>query len=217
MDNSKLIIKRIKELFGAKNNKVLSTELDVPYETLNGWIKRNTIPFEVIDNIVESKKVSYDWLLMGRENPIEEEKKESYNFLKSFYSITKLSIHASAGVGIENFHIEEIGQVLLDKELFRYNVNPKSLKVIQVKGDSMQPTIMDDAHVVIDESQREQVDAIYAICLGGQVMVKRLQFNHLNGTVAIRSDNPNYEEQIYNPKESQVPLKILGKKVLVIQ
>jgi phage repressor protein C with HTH and peptisase S24 domain len=230
-----------------KNNNLNQVEmakrLNIGEKTLRSYEKGKDVTVSFVQKVAVEFEVNSYWLMTGRTEPLDkkignivspskigspmidaavssyiaQEKIIEPSIEEHTYSIAKLSIHASAGDGIENFDIEEIGQVLLDKELFRYAMNPKSLKIIQVKGDSMQPTIMDDCHVVIDENQTDSVDAIYAICLGGQVMIKRLQYDHLQGTIVIRSDNPNYADQIYNAKDSQVPLKIMGKKVLIIQ
>jgi len=209
------------------NQIEMAKRLDISEKTLRSYEKGKDVTLSFIQKLATVFEISLYWLITGKEEPsigscmkdisLQEETTLASLEENHTYSITKLSIHASAGDGIENFDIEEIGQVLLDKELFRYAMNPKSLKIIQVKGDSMEPTIMDDCHVVIDESQTEQVDGIYAICLGSQIMIKRLQYDHLKGTVIIRSDNPNYKDQIYDPKENQTPFKVLGKKVLIIQ
>jgi len=147
---------------------------------------------------------------------IKKQSKTKENFLNNSYVVSKLSLEASAGDGIESFQVEETGKILLDKGLFRNTVIQENLRIIQVKGDSMEPTIIDGSHIVIDLSQTESIDSVYSINIDGQIKVKRLQFN-LDGTISICSDNSKYREQIYNPKESQIYFKILGKKILSIQ
>jgi len=66
MNGTKIILKRILKEFGFLNNKELANYLEVSYDTLNGWIKRESIPLKIINRIVEGKNVSYDWLLTGK-------------------------------------------------------------------------------------------------------------------------------------------------------
>lgn len=80
----------------------------------------------------------------------------------------------------------------------------------------MFPTLNDGDFVVIDEAKSHGVDGIYAINLHNQILIKRLKFK-LDGTIQIISDNKEYEMEIYNPKETQIPLHIIGLKTLTIQ
>ena len=223
----------------------LAKRLEIGEKTLRSYEKGKDVTVGLVKKIAKELNIDAYWLMTGekreesqitvgnylkdnktvgtlvKDSTLNAYKKDLSNVdyqetLEHTYMITKISLEAGAGNGIENFEIEELGKVSLDKELFRYSVNPDSLRVIQVKGDSMEPTIADNSHVVIDQKETEKVDAIYAICLGGQVLIKRLQFN-LDGTISIRSDNPKYKEQVFNPNENQVYLRIIGKKVLVIQ
>ena len=126
-----------------------------------------------------------------------------------------LSIHASAGTGIENFDIQVTGQAHIPLIFFKTKPNPKDLKLIQVVGDSMQPTLQEGDFILIDTAANAPIDGIYAIAIGTEIFIKRLQFK-LDGTIKIISDNPRYETQIYDPNQNQTPLKIIGKKILTI-
>ena len=131
------------------------------------------------------------------------------------YEIIRLDLHASAGHGIQNFHTQET-LVTLDRSLFPRPVSPQNLRIVPVVGDSMEPTIPDASHIVIDISQTDRIDGIYVIRLDDNIMVKRLQFN-LDGTVEIISDNPRYATQHYDPTQTQVNFEIIGRKILTIQ
>ena len=64
----KEILKRLREIFGVSSNKELADRLSVSYNTLNTWIKRDIIPFEVIQTIVTERQLSYDYVLLGKTN-----------------------------------------------------------------------------------------------------------------------------------------------------
>ena len=80
----------------------------------------------------------------------------------------------------------------------------------------MEPTLRDGDYVLIDENTIFGVNGIYAIQLGGQILIKRLQFK-MDGTILIISDNTKYQSETFNPQENQLPFQVLGLKVLSIQ
>jgi Peptidase S24-like len=67
------------------------------------------------------------------------------------------------------------------------------LAVIQVDGDSMQPSLSHGDHILIDVGDRERLrDGIYVLRSDDVLLVKRLSINPLNRRVNVLSDNPNY-------------------------
>jgi hypothetical protein len=60
--NFKEIVERLKFALDVKTNTNLAKKLDVPYATLNTWLKRNSIPFEMIITNPKLDDISMDWL-----------------------------------------------------------------------------------------------------------------------------------------------------------
>lgn len=193
---------------GFSSNKEFADYLNTPYDTFNNWIKRDSIPLKVIEGIVQSEQLSYDWIFNG-ENENNSNRSDSYQ-------INVLNVKASAGSGIENHIVEVIDTITLDKNLFKTPINPNRIKIIQVSGDSMFPTLCDGDFVIVDETKAYGIDGIYAINLHNQILIKRLKFK-LDGTIQIISDNKEYEMEVYKPNETQIPLQIIGLKTLTIQ
>lgn len=190
-----------KELFGLKSDEELALKLGTSKDNISKWVQRDKIPDK--------------WTLMLRQ--LEAEKDLSINKSDNqSYTFDVLNVQASAGAGIDNFEIEVIDTMSLDKSFFRTPPNINKVKMIEVVGDSMIPTLLPGDHVLIDESKMFSIDGIYAIQMQGQIFIKRLQFN-LDGTINIISDNPKYNSQFYNPNDNQTPLKIIGMKTLSIQ
>lgn len=111
--DAKLFFSRLRIPLNAKNNIELSKILDVPYHTLNTWIKRNSIPFETILTNPKLDGISMDWLL-GREEG------EAMDFSKfpSFTSAIDLAIISEDSILkfnalLDSFIIEEIIEKLL--------------------------------------------------------------------------------------------------------
>lgn len=136
---------------------------------------------------------------------------------EKLYTVDKISLKASAGYGKENYEIETVEKVSLPKILFKTPKKEDDLKIIEVEGDSMEPTIKDGSFVLIDTSKSDPIDGIYAILIDSEILIKRLQFN-LNGSIKIISDNSRYESMCYNPKENtDIFFRIIGKKLFTIQ
>ncbi|MBI4185316.1 MAG: helix-turn-helix transcriptional regulator [Proteobacteria bacterium] len=69
------------------------------------------------------------------------------------------------------------------------------LAVIEVDGDSMEPTLRSGDHVLVDLSQRfpQRKDGLYVLRRDGWLQVKRVSAHPVNGLLTVRSDNPDYE------------------------
>ena len=83
----------------------------------------------------------------------------------------------------------------------------------------MYPTLENNDFVVIDESIKKvsfDKEEIYVILIDGELLIKRLKIE-TNGNIKIISDNKNYSTIIYNQNDTQIVMKIIGKKILTIQ
>lgn len=201
-------------IYGDKNNKKISEKYEITQQSV-GQLKKKKAINETISFICENEMINLNWVQTGKgEMFISESKEIKKN--DNNYHIDLLNVRAGAGEGIYNYVIETIDTISLDKSFFRTPINTNKVKGIQVDGDSMEPTLRDGDYVLIDENTTFGVNGIYAIQLGGQILIKRLQFK-MDGTILIISDNTKYEIETFNPKENQLPFQVLGLKVLSIQ
>lgn len=113
MDNVKTILKRVCELVAVENNKELAEYLSVSYNTLNTWIKRNSIPIEKITQLVEEKEVSYDWLLKGIED-------RKVLYINDIDDLTNVVFNETFKKAARNNQINEYRLMLID---FNYDEN----------------------------------------------------------------------------------------------
>jgi len=65
MQNIKDILDRLKEFYQIPNNRQLSNKIDVNYNTMATWIKRNIVPYEKLNELSQKENISFDWLLNG--------------------------------------------------------------------------------------------------------------------------------------------------------
>lgn len=90
--------------------------------------------------------------------------------------------------------------------------NPRDLKVISVKGDSMTPTLEDDDVVMLDVSKRDlSYDGLFVIRDNGDaLLVKRIGRASKSGFISIISDNAKH----YPPVErAQDDIEVIGKVI----
>lgn len=108
---------------------------------------------------------------------------------------------------------EVIGTFKLPTEKFRAitSSNPSNCKMLQVSGDSMQPTINDGDFVIVDTSNIEVGDGIYLIRNLSGLVVKRIQVKFDN--IAVLSDNP-----LYQPVSASMgELQIIGRVIKILK
>jgi len=65
MKTIKDIILRLHAVYGIKNNKQLALKMNVNYNTINTWLKRDAIPYDKLHEVVQKEQISFDWLLHG--------------------------------------------------------------------------------------------------------------------------------------------------------
>lgn len=86
----------------------------------------------------------------------------------------------------------------------------KNLRVVEVKGDSMEPYLRDGDTVLIDTGQHDIKDSeVYAIAYGHDLRVKRLS-HRFDGGLVIRSDNPKYADEVLTAADAE-HVRLLGR------
>ncbi len=202
--------------YGNFSLELFSEKLGIAKRTLQNYEKNSSEPnVSTIINIANICHINDWWLLTGKGEMLEKDEDSTIS-LNDGYKFDVLNVQASAGTGISNYVVEVVDTMVLDKSLFRTPPDPKKTKIIQVSGDSMEPTLSNGDYVLIDKSKNHGIDGIYAINLHNQIFIKRLQFN-LDSTISIISDNSRYTTKIYDPDDTQIPLHIIGMKILSIQ
>lgn len=132
-----------------------------------------------------------------------------------YAALAKYDLRASAGRGMEiPAQPAVINQVLFRMDwLRRVSRAPlEQLAVVEVEGDSMEPTLRSGDNVLVDllENRPGQRDAVYVINTEGSLQVKRLQFMQKTKLLTIKSDNPQYDtERDVDPKSIDVVGRVI--------
>lgn len=109
--------------------------------------------------------------------------------------VRRLRVEASAGAGAIGADDRGAGEVGFDPRwLRRIAGGSDDLSIIEVRGDSMAPTLADGDEILVDGSPpaRRVRDGIYVLRMDGALLVKRLSPDPGGGRLAVRSDNPAY-------------------------
>ena len=109
--------------------------------------------------------------------------------------IPRLAVRASAGAGTldpDEFDVSSVG--LTAAFLRTLCSDPALLSMIQVSGDSMEPTLGDGDDILVDRSDAaDRVrDGIYVLRFDDALNVKRIAMNPEGRRFTVRSDNAAY-------------------------
>jgi phage repressor protein C with HTH and peptisase S24 domain len=218
------ILEKIIAKAGFENEKEVAKLFDLSGSDLSNRKKRGTLlPFIIKWAIDEN--VNINWLLSstGEIDPDKVSYPLSEGFktadiggelTEGFVQVPRYEVAASAGGGAV-IHSEQIVDHLSFKAEWVHNalgVPVKDLALINVTGDSMEPTLSEGDLILIDMSHRGMKDnAIYVLQLNGSLLVKRLQ-HKLDGSVVVKSDNLIYDPETVSGEAIEL-LNIIGRVV----
>jgi len=91
--------------------------------------------------------------------------------------------------------------------------NPADMKIFEVAGDSMSPTLNNGDLIMVNLLDTDvRTGCVYLLRIGDELMVKRLE-NRPGNMLLIRSDNPAYEDIPVSKGDSSGEVQIYGRMV----
>lgn len=194
-ENVKLLIKN-KNLTQEK----LCNNCNISLKTFVSWIHNERLPdVEQATRIAHELGTTVEYLVSGKDTPA-----------KSNFYVPFLRQKLSAGKGTEIVSTEQPESwIQVSEKLKRFEGH---LAAMQVKGDSMEPTIHDGDIVVCDNLGYDNEEGIYVVYLNGTGLIKRIQIGARQ--IYIISDNPKYRT-IEEPSDSD-NAQIAGKVRAII-
>lgn len=139
------------------------------------------------------------------------------HFPREMESIPALNVKACAGDGSFAFG-EELGpgpfQFATDW-LRRQFGQTKSLRMIQITGDSQEPDLRDGDWVMIDEAKNKVENGLHVIRLDDCLMIKRLQRE--GHFLQLISRNPIYAPTAIDLSKEEDRLTVIGKAVYMFK
>lgn len=185
-------------------------EIGISLSGLNKWLAGATEPgLSNLLQIARARDISLNWLITG----IDGDTWEDANGPADIVAFPRYSVVQSAGGGADTPLSEEpSGFIGFEAKWLRTSLglSTSDLIVLQVSGDSMEPTLQARDLVLVDTAAKVfQEDGIYVLKDGSNAIVKRLQ-KRLDGCLLVKSDNPAYEDYELPASEAS-NVQIIGK------
>lgn len=203
--------KRLAEAISPERITAFAERSGVPQPTVSKYIRgQGTAPrLDIAARLAEAAGCTLEWLVWGKGDGPDSE--------SGFIRVPRYDATLAAGAGSWNEgrrHLDDIPftRAFLKKRLNRSST--KGLTVLTSRGDSMSPTIIDGALLLIDEDDQRLTDGIFAFLLDGDARVKR--FRKMVDGVTLISDNPVYPPEKVGDKDL-ARLQIVGRLLWVGQ
>lgn len=168
------------EWFGPRGQAKMAKLLGITPSGYNYFEVKAPLSSPLILRLAEKRKINPAWLLLGIEpkyfNRIATDiiKEESTEYAVSLHSsvLPILSNEVAAGPirAVEDYPAEDF--ITLYEKWLKH---PKNTFVLKMKGDSMEPAIMDGSLVVVDTLEQKPADGmIFAIRAEDNCIIRRL-------------------------------------------
>jgi phage repressor protein C with HTH and peptisase S24 domain len=208
-------IKQLRELLGLTQTEFAS-RIGLTYKMLGLYEKGKYEPSEKVLRLISSTfGVSYEWLKEGKGEMLW--RKDKAILEEAGARLNEFPVVGGAGVGFPKSpaDIKLVGYILVSKETLQKG----GRFAIQVRGDSMEPTLHDGDFLVFkpyvgDGSDIPNGKIVVVRNIGGELIVKRL--TRVNGSIVLTSDNPKHPP-IPPERAQEEELRIVGVAVKVVR
>jgi phage repressor protein C with HTH and peptisase S24 domain len=206
------IIETIKKLKKLKKDYQVADLLGIKRRTLATDKARNTIPLEELSLFCNKEGIFLDLLL--NEDGYASENDQSALLLRDapeFVSVPQVYGRICAGGGLIPDNTIEM-RIAFRRDWIRRKGDPEKMSITRIKGDSMEPTLIDGDLVLVDHGRHyvESEGGIYALHINDEIVVRRIQVLYSTRKVQIISDN----REKYPPMDVEADqIKINGKVI----
>lgn len=201
---------RIMEVRGSLSQSAFAESLNLSRSSLYRYERGERLPdSEVIARICELCNVDYTWMVTGKGSAHESDR---------LVGVRQYDIAASAGYGAFLDDDPEAEIVMVDRAWLarEFGVHPDHVSIINVAGDSMEPTLNHGDKVMVNTLLDQVRDGLYVLRYNGLLQVKRLQY-YPRGMLRVISDNRNYEPYSVNLEEVDLTFDLVGKVIWTLK
>ncbi len=230
------VMDRLRAKLNVSSDADLAAALGMGPNAFSNRKKSASVPYEKIIDIADDRRLDLGWVFapagsqkvesrqdqpdsashyqpLHVESPVTAEQHVLGRY-SDFVMVPRYEVRASAGHGAV-IHSEQIVDYLAFRAEWVHNalgVAERDLALIEVHGDSMEPTLSNGDLILLDMRHSKVMDnSVYAIQLNGGLLVKRIQVR-LNGSIIVKSDNPRYEPESLESGEAD-QLRVVGRVV----
>jgi SOS-response transcriptional repressor LexA len=193
---------RLRFAIGSRSQAEAARLSGVPKSNLSKILAGTTPAFDALIKLAQGLEVDPMWLATGDGfwQPAGAE----------LVRVTRYDIHLAAGAGGWQERAEQLDALVFSRDYLAKLGQPDGhgFIVLDVVGDSMDPTVRDGAVALIDTNDLRFSDGIWAFTLGNEMRIKRLRRGLKS--LQVISDNPAYPpEEITAAEEDQ--LNLIGR------
>tara|TARA_R110001583_G_scaffold189298_2_gene352070 strand:+ start:1256 stop:1936 length:681 start_codon:yes stop_codon:yes gene_type:complete len=202
--------------------KEFAINTSIPLSTLKKIESGISNGLSAVEQILSNEKFVYlaNWFFDPNNDETPLSKKSSHKEPKKKLALGHINlpfyeVKASAGHGVlveaeEQTHLISFEPEWLNKEI---GVNPNDVFLMLVDGDSMYPTLKNDAMIMVNRNFNGLSDGIYVMRHDHNLLVKRLQMLP-GGIIKVKSDNNMYEPWEINKEHlNGTDIELIGRVV----
>lgn len=187
----------------------IARALNISKEHFSRCKKLNKLPLEPILKFCAKENIVINYILFDQIPDSLNSVTDNIISIKYFRNI-----NSSAGGGAINYE-EEYEKLYINEEtveLIGGIKNLKNIEAINVIGDSMEGTLMNNSIILVDKSKKYIEDyEIYVINTNQGIFVKRLKDNE--SYITLISDNKIYKDEPIYKEDITILGKVVGVKV----
>lgn len=209
------VLERLKAATGATSDKELAVKLKLSKQSIADARSRKTVPPAWIPKTAQLFGVSTDWLFFGRGEARHNEGGVRTANDSDLIMIPMVEATLSAGTGSLETSGESERTYAFRSDFLHRKGNPKNMVLMRVRGDSMQPEIMNNDVVLLDQSKKQITPGpIFAVGFEDAIYLKRIDF--LPGKVILKSVNPKYPPVELDIRgQSETLFRVIGQVLWV--
>lgn len=207
------VLARVMTAAGAATETALAEILGIKQSSISSARKRGNLPPSWIMDIALKTGFSSDWIAFNEGEPRRLGHSVSVTgspVEEGFSMVPKVKARLCAETGSLDTSGEISGHYAFKTDFLTRKGNPLKMILMDVFGESMQPTIEGGDTVLIDQSQREIIAGrIYAIRLDDDILVKYVE--KIPGRYVLRSSNRAYSPIEVDFEDESTIVKVIGR------
>ena len=142
-------------------------------------------------------------------------KKRRQSARPALSGVSEIDVEAAAGPGaLAEEYVAETARWQLPEAMLRHegHADPAALRILRVRGESMEPEVRDGDRIVIDTDKRRPVTGeMFVLWDGTGLVVKRVAGLSKDGMLGLLSSNPDYPAYECRADEAHIVGKVVWK------
>ncbi len=206
-------LRKRRESLGMRKQE-LASSIGVSLTTIQQYENGQMPKGEFAVRLGQALNCSLDWLLAGRPAALGPEDSEE-NAANNLVLVPMVEARLSAGGGSFETSTEHVRHYAFRFDFLRRKGTPSSMVLLRVAGDSMQPNILHNDVVLIDQSQTiPKPGHMYAVSVEDMVYLKTV--NAVPGKLILSSINPEYQPiEVDSCEHTEHMVRIIGRAIWV--